>query len=102
MTDKEVRFWYKDYRKCGKKKEMILPKAEFIRRFSFLFCRKGLREYGILSSFWKREKLKDLQTVKKKHIREVKPKTLLKKYRCCKDRNRVTIAGFYFRGPKSV
>ena len=45
---------------------MILPKAEFIRRFSFLFCRKGLRECGILRSSWKTGKLQDLQTVLKK------------------------------------
>ncbi|MGA9213525.1 MAG: transposase [Kaistella sp.] len=34
VTDKEVRFGYKDYRKGDQKKEMTLSHVEFITRFS--------------------------------------------------------------------
>lgn len=102
VTDKEVRFGYKDYRKGSEKKEMTLSNTEFARRFSQHILPKRfvrIRHYGILSSSWKRGKLQDLQSTLKIQIPEVKPKTLLKKCRCCKEGNLVTIALFGQRGP---
>ena len=60
VTDKEVRFAYKDYRKGDEKKEMTLSNVEFIRRFSLHILPKRfvrIRHYGILSSSWTRGKL---------------------------------------------
>ena len=102
VTEKEVRFGYKDYRKGGEKKEMTLSNVEFIRRFSMHILPRRfvrIRHYGILSSSWKRGKLQDLQSELKIQIPEVKPKTLLKKCRCCKEGNLITIALFGQRGP---
>ena len=102
VTDKEVRFSYKNYRKGGEKKEMTLSHVEFIRRFSLHILPKRfvrIRHYGILSSSWKRGKLQALQSDLKIKIPEVKPKTLLNKCRCCKEGNLVTIAIFGQRGP---
>mgnify|MGYP002651114012 FL=1 len=102
VTDKEVRFGYKDYRKGGEKKEMTLSHVEFIRRFSLHILPKRfvrIRHYGILSSSWKRGKLQALQSDVKIKIPEAPPKTLLNKCRCCKEGNLVTIAIFGQRGP---
>lgn len=102
VTDLEVRFGYKDYRKEGQKKEMTLSNTEFVRRFCLHILPKRfvrIRHYGILSSSWKRGKLQALQSDLKIKIPEVKPKTLLKKCRCCKEGNLVTIAVFGQRGP---
>ena len=102
VTDQQVRFAYKDYRKGGKKKEMTLSNEEFARRFSLHILPKRfvrIRHYGILSSSWKRGKLQALQSDLKIKIPEVTPKTLLNKCRCCKEGNLVTIAVFGQRGP---
>ncbi len=50
VTDQQVRFEYKDYRKGGAKKEMTLSSQEFIRRFSLHILPKRfvrIRHYGI-------------------------------------------------------
>ena len=102
VTDQQVRFEYKDYRKGGEKKEMTLANTEFVRRFSMHILPKRfirIRHYGILSSSWKRGKLQALQSDLKIKIPEVTPKTLLNKCRCCKEGNLVTIAIFGQRGP---
>ncbi|AZI39724.1 IS91 family transposase [Epilithonimonas vandammei] len=102
VTDKEVRFGYKDYRKGGEKKEMTLSHVEFIRRFSLHILPRRfvrIRHYGILSSSWKRGKLQSLQSDLNIRVPEAKPKTLLNKCRCCKEGNLVTIAIFGQRGP---
>ncbi|MEC5157235.1 hypothetical protein RCH13_001134 [Chryseobacterium sp. MP_3.2] len=102
VTDNELRFGYKDYRKEGQKKEMTLSHVEFIRRFSLHILPRRfvrIRHYGILSSSWKRGKLQALQSDLKIQITEVKLKTLLKKCRCCKEGNLITIALFGQRGP---
>ena len=102
VTDNEVRFGYKDYRKEGQKKEMTLSNTEFVRRFSIHILPRRfvrIRHYGILSSSWKRGKLQHLQSTLKVQIPEAKPKILLKKCRCCKEGNLVTIALFGQRGP---
>lgn len=102
VTDKEVRFAYRDYRKGGEKKEMTLSNEEFARRFSLHILPKRfvrIRHYGILSSSWKRGKLQALQSDVKIKIPEAPPKTLLNKCRCCREGNLVTIAVFGQRGP---
>ena len=102
VTDKEVRFGYKDYRKEGQKKEMTLSHVEFIRRFSLHILPRRfvrIRHYGILSSSWKRGKLQDLQESLKVKRTVFVPQTLLRKCRCCKDGNLFTIALFGQRGP---
>ena len=102
VTDKEVRFGYKDYRKGGEKKEMTLSHVEFIRRFSLHILPRRfvrIRHYGILSSSWKRGKLQNLQAELKVERIVFLPQTLLKKCRCCKEGNLVTIAIFGQRGP---
>ena len=102
VTDKEVRFAYKDYRKGGEKKEMTLSNVEFIRRFSLHILPKRfvrIRHYGILSSSWKRGKLQDLQESLKVERSVFVPQTMLRKCRCCKKGNLVTIAIFGQRGP---
>ena len=48
----------------AKKKIMSLTQKEFVRRFSLHILPKRfvrIRHYGILSSYWKRKKLKELQ-----------------------------------------
>ena len=102
VTEKEVRFGYKDYRKNGEKKEMTLSNVEFIRRFSMHILPKRfvrIRHYGILSSSWKRGKLQDLQASLKVEKSVFVVKTLLKKCRCCKEGNLVTLAIFGNKGP---
>jgi hypothetical protein len=53
VTDKSIRFSYKDYREEGKKKEMTLAGEEFLRRFTLHVLPPGfrrVRHYGILSN----------------------------------------------------
>lgn len=102
VTDTDVLFSYKDYRKNGKQKAMQLTHREFIRRFAqhilpLRFVR--IRHYGILSSTWKRGKLQSLQSGLQIKIPEVKAKTLLGKCPCCKTGTMITIEVFGKRGP---
>ena len=56
--NQKVRFFYKDYRHGGDKKEMELDDTEFIRRFALHILPAGfvrIRHYGILSSTAKRK-----------------------------------------------
>src|SRR5690606_35035847 len=60
-----VTFSYKDYKTGGSKKLMTLTHAEFISRFSLHIMPRRfvrIRHYGILSSTWKRSKLRLLQS----------------------------------------
>ena len=98
-----VTFSYKDYRQKGIKKQMVLSHEEFIRRFAMHILPKRfvkIRHYGLLSSTWKREKLKILQ---QKLGIQTKEKPLSKVFQpkcsCCKVGNLVTIATFDLRGP---
>ena len=53
VTETEVHFWYKNYRKKGQKEVMRLRKKEFIRRFAMHIIPHGfirIRHYGILSN----------------------------------------------------
>nr|WP_133438590.1 transposase [Chryseobacterium salivictor] len=81
---------------------MTLSITEFVRRFSnHILPRRfvRIRHYGILSSSWKRGKLQDLQKSLKVKRTVFAPETLLRKCRCCKEGNLVTITIFGQRGP---
>jgi len=92
----------KDYRHGGKKSVLALSDAEFIRRFSLHILPKGftrIRHYGILSSYYKRTSIPELQ---EELGRPELPKTtplLHRKCPACKKGNLVTIATFPARGP---
>jgi hypothetical protein len=98
-----VTFGYKDYKDESKKKSMTLSHTEFIRRFSQHILPKRfvkIRHYGILSSTWKREKLKNLQLNLNVKLKEIKGKTtLLRVCPCCKKGLMRTIFTFDQRGP---
>ena len=99
----EVCFEYKDYKQKGVKKQMKLSHEEFIRRFSLHILPKRfvkIRHYGILSSTWKRKKLKNLQEqLQLKTVEKAEKKTFQPKCRCCKTGNLRRIAVFDKRGP---
>ena len=81
---------------------MVLSHEEFIRRFAMHILPKRfvkIRHYGILSSSWKRGKLQGLQESLKVERSVFVPQTMLRKCRCCKKGNLVTIAIFGQRGP---
>ena len=102
VTDTEVSFGYKDYRQNGWKKVMTLKHEEFIRRFAQHILPKRfvrIRHYGILSSYWKREKLQALQKELGVKRPEEEIKTKLRKCPCCKVGNLITIKTFGERGP---
>ena len=64
VNKQTVSFSYKDYKTGGEKKVMTLSHEEFIRRFAMHILPKRfmrIRHYGILSSTWKRNKLRVLQ-----------------------------------------
>lgn len=102
VTERKTTFSYKDYRDQGKRKEMTLSNAEFVRRFSMhilplRFVR--IRHYGILSGSWKRGKLQSLQKELCVKRPETKAKTMLHKCPCCKTGKLITIEIFGKRGP---
>ena len=102
VDDESVTFSYKDYRQKGQKKAMTLTLGEFTRRFAQHILPKRfvrIRHFGILSSTWKREKFNKIREHFKLKPIEIQPVTLLKKCRCCKVGNLVTIATFDGRGP---
>lgn len=98
-----VTFGYKDYKDQGKQKSMTLTHREFIRRFSQHILPKRfvkIRHYGILSSTWKREKLKNLQEkLRVKLPKQNEKQTLLRVCPCCKKGLLKTICTFDLRGP---
>src|SRR5690625_465285 len=102
VTNTEISFGYKDYRQNGWKKVMTLKYKEFIRRFAQHILPKRfvrIRHYGILSSYWKREKLQALQKGLGVKRPEEKIITKLRKCSCCKTGNLITIKTFGERGP---
>lgn len=65
VTDYEVTFSLKNYKKNGKKEELTLKTEEFIRRFAQHILPKGfvrIRHYGFLSTVGKRKYLPNLHT----------------------------------------
>lgn len=102
ISNDKVTFTYKDYRQNAKKKTMSLTQQEFIRRFSLHILPKRfvrIRHYGILSSFWKRKKLKELQVslgfTPEIHVRQTKNHQCPK----CKSYNLKVVFQFTARGP---
>ncbi len=64
VSDGKISFKYKDYRKAGSQKIMVLSAHEFIRRFALHVLPKGfrkMRHYGMLAS---RNKATDLNKAK--------------------------------------
>ncbi|WP_142785219.1 IS91 family transposase [Changchengzhania lutea] len=103
--NKKVTFTAKDYRRAGKKTNLTVSSAEFIRRFAMHILPKGftrIRHYGILSSPWKKEKLPKLQaelaTVKIECIKTDNP-VLHRQCPVCKKGRLHTILLFNERGP---
>lgn len=108
IYNQTVEFAYKDYNKDGVKKTMKLSHSEFIRRFAQHILPKRfvkIRHYGILSSTWKRLKLKALQ--EKLHVKIIlKPEQnnglLERKCPICKEGNLIIIGVFHKRGPPAI
>jgi hypothetical protein len=102
ISNNKVTFNYKDYKQNAKNKTMVLSQIEFIRRFSLHILPKRfvrIRHYGILSSYWKRGKLTELQvtlnfTPSKKIIKT-------KNHQCpkCKKHSLKIVFRFETRGP---
>jgi hypothetical protein len=104
VTNTHTSFHYKDYKDGSITKTMTLTNHEFIRRFAQHILPKRfvrIRHFGILSSTWKRSKLKQLQAQN-----HVTPKTLKgTKLNCCphcKTATMVTIEVFGKRGPPAL
>ena len=102
VTTTQVSFSYKDYKDGSKTKLMTLSNEEFIRRFAqhilpHRFVR--IRHYGILSSTWKRCKLKELQAKLNVFVKQRVPITKLHQCPHCKTATMVTINIFGKRGP---
>ncbi len=102
VTSTHTQFIYRDYKDGGKQKLMLLSNAEFVRRFAqHILPRRfvRIRHYGILSSSWKRCKLRALQVQLKVNIKAVPVRTQLHKCPCCKTGTLITIELFGKRGP---
>lgn len=105
IDDKHITFTYKDYKASGVQKQMSLTHKEFVRRFAMHILTKRfvkMRHYGILSSAWKRIKLKTLQSALKVQPKAVSKPLLLRKCPCCKTGNLITIEVFGGRGPPAM
>lgn len=102
LENGSVRFMVREYRHEGKKSVLTLSDAEFIRRFSLHILPKGftrIRHYGILSSYYKRTIIPELQKgLGKPKLTETTP-LLHRKCPVCKKGNLITIATFTARGP---
>jgi hypothetical protein len=106
LSNGQVTFQYKDYRKGAQKLEMTLTDQEFIRRFSQHILPKGfvrIRHYGFLSSSWKKIRLPQLQQrlgcqTQSISISKQRP-TIHRKCGCCPTGTLVTISIFYARPP---
>jgi Putative transposase/Transposase zinc-binding domain len=101
VSKQQVHFDYKDYKAKGQKKQMSLSPEEFIRRFAQHILPRGfskIRHYGFLSSSWKKQKLKNLQSHLQAKIPEAAP-SKLHQCPCCKSGILITIQTFGERGP---
>lgn len=98
-----VVFRFKDYKDGSKNKSMRLSNHEFIRRFAQHILPKRfvkIRQYGFLSSTWKRKKLKALQEQLKVVLsKNTASKSVHRKCPCCKVGTLITIEVFGKRGP---
>lgn len=116
IADDVVSFRYKDYRDESKTKHMMLPAAEFIRRFSLHILPKGfvrIRHYGILSSSRKQHALPLIhhqlnttyQKPQRKDWKQICTEHLNYNPDCCpvcKKQTMVTILVFDRRGPPTA
>ena len=105
IDDNTVTFAYKDYKTKGEKKLMTLSHGEFVRRFALHILPRRfvkMRHYGILSSTWKRSKLKILQSTLRVVPVAATKTILLRKCPCCKTGNLITIEIFGSRGPPAA
>jgi hypothetical protein len=99
---------YKDYRSEGQNKTMTLSHDEFIRRFALHILPKRfvrIRNYGFLSSTWKRTKLTNLQSKLIGIALSSLPIVIKGSYHkccpCCKTGQLITLLTFGRRGPPS-
>lgn len=106
-----VSFTYKDYRKGGKKQEMMLDSIEFIRRFSMHILPKKfvkIRHYGILSSTSKNVTIPTIRLqMTENETMIVINKNVVEPYNprmcpCCKTETMVTIEMLFKRGPPKL
>lgn len=105
LDNGQVTFSAKNYRHGGKRHNISLPDAEFIRRFSLHILPKGftrIRHYGILSSSLK----KAILPIIEKEIGKAKlpVREPIKHGKCpvCKTGNLITIYRFNSRGPPQM
>ena len=104
ISDGVVTFSYKDYRHGGAKKIMKLTEPEFIRRFSLHILPKRfvrMRHYGILSSSWKKTKLKNIQLLLNFVPPDPGKPNIKNQCPFCKMSTMVTLLTFGNRGPPS-
>lgn len=100
-----VTFIAKNYRHGGEKRNISLPDAEFIRRFSIHILPKGftrIRHYGILSSSLKKVILPIIEKdIGKVVLRQKEP---IKHGKCpvCRTGDLITILRFDIRGPPKM
>lgn len=102
MDDKQVTFAYKDYKASGVQKQLSLTNREFVRRFAMHILPRRfvkMRHYGLLSSTWKRAKLRALQSALKVQPKAAEKSIKWRKCPCCKTGNLITIEIFGSRGP---
>lgn len=103
VTDGNVTFSAKDYRKGGKKHNITLSQEEFIRRFALHVLPKGfvrIRHCGILSSTLKKVCLQIIREQTGNPEIEPKPMgTILHRCPLCKKGTLITLLLFDQRGP---
>lgn len=95
----QVSFQVKDYRNGGKKKECVLSKVEFVRRFAMHILSRGftrIRHFGILSATGKRRYLDGIreQVPSKELLQTASTPNLLKVCPSCKKGRLVTVEVF--------
>ena len=108
IDDHTVTISYKDYRAEGQKKTLTLTHGEFIRRFALHILPKRfvrIRHFGILSSSWKPNKLRNLQAILTAQPIRLLPSSIKQPYAqpcpSCKTGRMITIMTFGRRGPPS-
>jgi hypothetical protein len=94
-----VSFEVKDYRNGGKKKECVLSKVEFIRRFALHILNRGftrIRHFGILSTTGKKKYLDGIreQLPSQELLQTVSSSLMLKVCPSCKKGRLVTVEVF--------
>ncbi len=107
MDEQKVSFGYKDYRHGGRKKQMSLKPAEFIRRFALHILPRGfvrIRHFGFLSSTAKQTSILLIRGQVLQHPEVKKDPRKLQKFNpllcpCCNTETMITIELLPKRGP---